>query len=1090
MPVIPSTLGYRVSNITKETPRSRPTRRAPTSKSLRVSSNNHQTSPSLRAKKPAHKMTTNDNLLLPPRPPDPTLFIHAGTSGVRHLFPIHLTDSDGNMNVFPRSISRLRSRTPTTKLCSNIEMIRNICLSIQTLEHFDISENDLDDLPFEICLLIHLQTLNCSYNQLTNISDLFEKLIQLKELDLSHNHLKYLPTVVYKFKNLIRLNCEHNFIKIIDKDLLNLKYLQTLIFDHNDIQTFDNTIDFSQMKKLEYIHMSYNQLKQFPYNLQKLLYLKNVNLSHNNLTTFPIELLLINNLDVLNLSHNLMINLPPLTDAYKRTTLIFSIDLSFNQLTKFYDYLLFISLKLDLSNNKIHTISNDIIRKINKDVITNRELKMSNNPLVQPMIPSDILNEDNINTTNILPVLRHCLDEQQSNEIIRQGFKICITGCKKSGKSSLAYCLEECMPCLAIDKAERLVNISQFPFCFETHNQRLSSIAKPVIHSSKTKQLHSEVDISKRKRLSNLSPSQSSIPLESIKSLPLTIFDFNGTSKYYEYMSSFIDTNALHLVCIHIVDFYQTTPVDIKEVFNETFDITSYPILRELFQILQLLFEKVTKTNGIVIIPIATHIDLYDKQSKEDITQALDKINKFFKYYLQFRINRIKTEIERMNSLSTISSSVSYRLKTYTSLLNTNIQIEPCQPISSLIYEGFHELNQKIQYCISTHKTIFPHIDRILPTLWIDTNRYIESLADQLSIPYLSWENFTNHIINKNGLSHLINDITMSLSDEGKILVLNEIGTTNRIVFLRPLWLGDLLFSLFHIDNPSELKYQSYIKEYHKYGRLHSDLVRLLWINLLHKKEYFYQLWFNLMRFLLIAYPKINKKQLNNFYTIEEKNNIKFDYAIVPYYLPLINSNEQEDKKQIFQKQLTNIVSIRYTSSMLPLGFFHQYSVSAILKLDIIYIEHWNNFILGEYEQDHVKFILETDHRTYINCYCGANITNQPFEHIWNVLMIILNHFEEMFKVLAPNNQFNRHVRCPYCNEYSFMGEWTTPKELQGLKLKICSSCYKNIDTNYLIQPNENKRRNEDLLRKIQDRKANNTNKKFNTTTQLLVTSV
>ncbi|CAF4426462.1 unnamed protein product, partial [Adineta steineri] len=140
--------------------------------------------------------------------------------------------------------------------------------------------------------------------------------------------------------------------------------------------------------------------------------------------------------------------------------------------------------------------------------------------------------------------------------------------------------------------------------------------------------------------------------------------------------------------------------------FNETFDITSYPILRELFQILQLLFEKVTKTNGIVIIPIATHIDLYDKQSKEDIIQALDKINKFFKYYLQFRINRIKTEIERMNSLSTISSSVSYRLKTYTSLLNINIQIESCQPISSLIYEGFHELNQKIQYCISTHKTV------------------------------------------------------------------------------------------------------------------------------------------------------------------------------------------------------------------------------------------------------------------------------------------------------------------------------------------------------------------------------------------------
>jgi len=73
--------------------------------------------------------------------------------------------------------------------------------------------------------------------------------------------------------------------------------------------------------------------------------------------------------------------------------------------------------------------------------------------------------------------------------------------------------------------------------------------------------------------------------------------------------------------------------------------------------------------------------------------------------------------------------------------------------------------------------------------------------------------------------------------------------------------------------------------------------------------------------------------------------------------------------------------------------------------------------------------------------------------------MLILNHFEEMFRVLAPSNQFTRSIQCPYCNEYSFMGEWTTPKELQGIKIKICSSCGQNVDTNYLVQPNESKRR-------------------------------
>jgi hypothetical protein len=49
------------------------------------------------------------------------------------------------------------------------------------------------------------------------------------------------------------------------------------------------------------------------------------------------------------------------------------------------------------------------------------------------------------------------------------------------------------------------------------------------------------------------------------------------------------------------------------------------------------------------------------------------------------------------------------------------------------------------------------------------------------------------------------------------------------------------------------------------------------------------------------------------------------------------------------------------------------------------------------------RFIIETDHRTYVNCHCGTNTNEQPFHHIWNVLMLILNHFEELFRVLAPS---------------------------------------------------------------------------------------
>ncbi|CAF3277082.1 unnamed protein product [Rotaria socialis] len=1029
--------------------------------------------------------TNNDDLLT--ETSNPILFIRAGTTGIRHLLPIRLNDGNYNDDLFCRSISHLRFHVPTNQLSSNIETIQNICSSIQTLEYFDISHNELNNLPIEIALLNHLHILICSHNKLMTISDTFEKLHSLKQIDLSFNRFKTLPNVISNLKYLVRLNCEHNSIKIVSINLLKLKFLKVLILDHNQIETLDG-IDFSQLKRLEYIHMAHNQLIKFPRNLHRLTYLKNVNLSYNRLTYFPIELLLINTLDVLDLSHNLFTQLPTLIDAYRRTTLMFSIDLSFNQLTKIYDYLLLISSKLDLSNNKIQSIPNNLMKILYYNTIKTRELKLHHNPLVYPTISSEILNEENTTSRNMLPILRSSFDEQQMNEPTRQGFKIYITGCKNSGKSSLAYCLEEQRPLIDDEKDPRLVNILQCPFYNESDNEYSYSETKSL--TSVSKQSHFDIDLQIQKKLSRksgfltfISPPSSTI-MESKKPIPLSIFDFNGSSEHYEQMSIFIDTNAVHLICIHSVDFDKQTPKTIEEIFQDNFDITSYPIVKQLLQILQILCEKITKTSALMIIPIVTCIDLYNKQSIYEKNQLLDKINRFFKFFLESRINRIKHEIELIDRLPIISPSLSDRLKTYTSLLNLNIEIESCQSVSSLTYEGMDELNQKIQYCIATQKTLFSHVNRILPTLWAETNRYIESLVDHLPVPYVKWESFTSHINKKYGLSDVVHDITMSLSDQGKILVLNEIGTSNRIVFLRPLWLGDLLSELFHNSNSYEsTTFQSHKKEYHEYGRLHYDLNHLLWNRVLHKKDYFYPVWNVLMRYLLIAYPKLNKKQLKSFLNSEA---MKFDHIIVPYYLPSISLKEHEQEKKRFFKQLTNKVNVCYKSATLSLGCFHRYSVLALLKSDVIYMKHWNDFIVGEYKEKQVKFIIETNHHTYVNFYCGTNVMERPFDNVWHVLMCLLNLFEEMFKVLAPGSQFTRLACCPYCHEYSFMGEWTTPKELQGLKIKICSSCGQNVDTNYLIQPNENKRRNEELLKKIRERNAKtkkNANVTLSTTT-------
>ena len=179
--------------------------------------------------------------------------------------------------------------------------------------------------------------------------------------------------------------------------------------------------------------------------------------------------------------------------------------------------------------------------------------------------------------------------------------------------------------------------VLQFPFHFQTINDYAPPITKPptpslkkTVESPKTKLVRFDLDADRRKKPSSAPPKQTApaslppesrptlLPLKPIKSLPLTIFDFNGSSKYYEHMSLFIDTNALHLICINTADFHQTTPANIENVFEENFDISSYPILMQLFQILQLLSEKGMKTNGIMIVPVATFIDLYDKQPKQD----------------------------------------------------------------------------------------------------------------------------------------------------------------------------------------------------------------------------------------------------------------------------------------------------------------------------------------------------------------------------------------------------------------------------------------------------------------------------------------
>lgn len=49
-------------------------------------------------------------------------------------------------------------------------------------------------------------------------------------------------------------------------------------------------------------------------------------------------------------------------------------------------------------------------------------------------------------------------------------------------------------------------------------------------------------------------------------------------------------------------------------------------------------------------------------------------------------------------------------------------------------------------------------------------------------------------------------------------------------------------------------------------------------------------------------------------------------------------------------------------------------------------------------------------------------------------------------------------MECPNCKLLSFIGEWLTPKETQGMATRPCVECNEEIDTAFLVQPREKKR--------------------------------
>nr|XP_033320926.1 toll-like receptor Tollo [Megalopta genalis] len=226
-----------------------------------------------------------------------------------------------------------------------LEMHRDSLRGLSSLQHLDLSENNLWTLPSELlCPVRFLSSLNLTRNKLQDIVSLgFSDMVEsctpsLEVLDLSCNDITALP----------------------DRTLSNLRSLTVLKLQENVITIVDDHA-LAGLTALRLLNMSSNRLVALPPELfSRTKELRDLILSNNSLAVLAPGLLdnLIE-LQLLDISNNQLTNRWVNRDTFSRLVRLVSLDLSFNRLTRI-DGHVFKSLYslqiLKLENNDIETL--------------------------------------------------------------------------------------------------------------------------------------------------------------------------------------------------------------------------------------------------------------------------------------------------------------------------------------------------------------------------------------------------------------------------------------------------------------------------------------------------------------------------------------------------------------------------------------------------------------------------------------------------------------------------------------------------------------------------------------------------------------
>jgi Leucine-rich repeat (LRR) protein len=309
---------------------------------------------------------------------------------------------------------------PNTRMDEQSEFIVLYLPDFINLHQLYLSNNNFQEIPYEVSELEQLEVLDLSYNKINTIFPEIEYLKNLKVLFLAHNNISVIPTELATLTELTQIDLTGNPLTKATIDQLKIYFPKaSLKFDPSKIEDIPHEETIEEIPVVSLIEDDnliklvrkslYRELKnpKQVYALSSLMNHKLPDLPLSVFQEFP-------NLKSLFLNSNLFTEIPA---AIYHLPSLTTLSLSYNKITSLPDKIKTLQNleELDLSGNPIHSFSPEIIQLQNLKKISLGNLGLTSFPVF--LLKMQQLDSINLSGNHILRIPESIKDLSNLKEL-------------------------------------------------------------------------------------------------------------------------------------------------------------------------------------------------------------------------------------------------------------------------------------------------------------------------------------------------------------------------------------------------------------------------------------------------------------------------------------------------------------------------------------------------------------------------------------------------------------------------------------------------------------------------------------------------